>query len=297
MIIRDPNYIEIKPDGRELLEAELNKDGFVVNQGDVSHYLMNRIDPHWHDELELFVLDSGEVEVELNGKHFLFSKGEGCFVNQDVLHSFEAKTKEAKFRSFVFQPSFVSGMTGSVFDLNYISPLLNSGVPFLVFERKNSSLYFEAFDTAFQACVQEKSGYEFQLRNALSQIVLYCLQRKEASGKIENHRINQRVKSMMLWIDEHLEDEIEIAMIAEHSGLCARECQRCFEKVLSTSPMEYVRQKRIVKAAQLLQQTEMPIVEIAYRLHFASSSHFSKVFREMTGCTPMQYRKKMKDYN
>ena len=293
MIIRNPNTIDIKANGKEQLEKELNTDGFVVNQGDAADYLMGRINPHWHDELELFVLDSGQVEIELNGNQFVLEKGYGCFINQDVLHSFDAKSKEAKFRSFVFRSSFVSGITGSIFDLNYLSPLLNSGASFLVFHPDKNADYFQMFNEAFAACENESYGYEFHLRYLLSKIVLYCKQFESDYRPLVSTLLNERVKLIMSWIDEHLEDHISIQMIAEYSNLCEREIQRSFGKVLNCSPMEYVRHKRILKAAQMLQQTNSPIVEIAYRLHFSNSSHFSKVFKEMVGCTPMQYRKRV----
>ena len=293
MIVRGANTIDIKPNGKEQLEKELNVDGFVANKGDIADYLMHRINSHWHDELELFVLDSGQVEIELNGSHFLLEEGDGCFVNQDILHSFEAKSKEAKFRSFVFQSSFVSGMTGSTFDLNYVSPFLKAGSSYLVFNSASGNEYFQMFNEAFESCESECFGYEFHLRYMLSKIMLYCSQVEQDYRPSVSNFLNDRVKKMMLWIDEHLEDEITIQMLAEYSNLCERECQRCFRKVLNCSPMEYVRRKRILKAAQMLRQTATPIVEIAHHLHFSNSSHFSKAFKEMVGCTPIQYRKQI----
>ncbi len=291
MIIRNPNHIELKANGKEKLEDELYRDGFIVNQADISDYLMKCIIPHWHDELEIFVLDSGQCKAELNGTHFTLSKGEGCFVNQDILHSFEAITKEAHFRSFVFHSSFISGIAGSVFDLNYISPLLSQGSPFLIFHPEKDQNYFHAFNDAFDACKQEESGYEFQLRHALSNILLYCIKANDSPKSNTSILINHRIKQMILWIDDHIEDDISTAHIAKQCNLCVRECQRCFEKALNLSPMEYVRQKRILKAAEWLKQTDMQITEIANRLHFSSSSHFIKVFKEKVGCTPVHYRK------
>lgn len=290
MIIKYRNSIEVKSNGREILEEELNKDGFVVNQGNIADYLLHKIDAHWHDELELFVLDSGEAEIELNGRCYHFCKGDGCFVNRDVLHAFESKHKEAKFRSFVFRSSFISGMAGSVFDLNYLYPLMNSGVPYAVFQSNLDHKIIRLFNEAFEACEKEEYGYEFHLRYLLSKILLHCAQIQRDSSSSDS--MNERIKKMLIWIDEHLEEEITVTQIASASNLCVRECQRCFGQVLNLSPMEVVRQKRVVKAAHWLLATDMSVVEIACRLHFSNSSHFSKVFKEKVGCTPIQYRKK-----
>jgi transcriptional regulator GlxA family with amidase domain len=46
----------------------------------------------------------------------------------------------------------------------------------------------------------------------------------------------------------------------------------------------------------MLVSSNHPIAQIAERLHFASSSHFSECFREITGKTPQQYRTENQKY-
>ncbi len=295
-IIKDAVLINIQPNGKEILEEEVSKFGIAINQGNIAHYLMHRIDSHWHCEFELFLLDSGEVELEIHGSHFLFSKGDGCFINSNILHSFNSKTKESKYRSFVFRPSFISGVSGSVFDLQYVSPLVSSKIPFFIFKSNCHHDYIEMFNHAFNVCKNKDFGYEFLLRYQLSKILLYCLQTGELIQFRISPLLDERVKKMILWIDEHLEDEISTTTISINNDVSIRECQRCFEKVLNLTPMAYVRQKRIFKSSEVLRHTDLSITEIAFRYHFSNSSHYSKVFKENIGCTPLQYRKQYHEY-
>ena len=288
MIIRNPSNIYINYDGKEQLEKELYDGGFVVNQGDINHYVTRKIEHHWHNELELFLLDNGEAEVELDGNKYIFHQGDGCFVNRNVLHSFTSKSQICTFRSFVFDSTLISGTVGSIFDLNYVSPLLNNGSSYIIFNSKDEE-FIDNFELAFKACELEQIGYEFQLRYALSNIILLCNKRSKNQNK--NMLLNERIKPMMVWIDQHLEEEISVQDIASIGNVCVRECQRIFEKYLNYSPMEYVRTKRIVKATQLLIQSDISIIELAHKYQFSSSSHFSKTFKEIVGCTPLAYRK------
>mgnify|MGYP003048688383 CR=1 FL=1 len=55
------------------------------------------------------------------------------------------------------------------------------------------------------------------------------------------------------------------------------------------TPTDFIRSIRLKRAAQLLQGSQLPIVEIANRVGFSSPSYFSKCFREMFGMLPKQY--------
>lgn len=293
MIIKNPKDILTNQYGKEILENELLNSGFSVNQGSINDFSTKKIEPHWHQEFELFVLDSGKAEANLEGETVVLEKNSGCFINRNVLHSFISVTaEECNYRSFVFGADIVTGFDGSIFDSKYVTPLLQSGVPYLIFDALNNPAFFEYFHAAFEACKYEESGYEFQLRFSLSEIILYCLKRA-SSFKVsdKNNLLSERIKSMMIWIDQNLENEISLKAIAAQSNVCVRECQRIFSQCLNYSPMEYVRKRRIIAASRFLVKTELPIVEIANNLQFSSSSHFSKLFKEIMGCTPLQYRK------
>ena len=54
---------------------------------------------------------------------------------------------------------------------------------------------------------------------------------------------------------------------------------------------QYVLQRRLTRAAELLITTQLPVSEIAVNLGFHSASHFSGFFKKATGTTPAQYRK------
>lgn len=78
------------------------------------------------------------------------------------------------YRSFVFGSDLVAGTPGSIFDTAYVRPLLESGIPFLKFQTETEDGdYLEQFQRAFSACLEEGDGYEFQVRDALSHILLY----------------------------------------------------------------------------------------------------------------------------
>jgi len=66
----------------------------------------------------------------------------------------------------------------------------------------------------------------------------------------------------------------------------AQRFQACFQR----TPMDYVRDVRLRRAAQLLQCGELPVGEVASKVGFSSRSHFSRIFTEHFGDSPVKFR-------
>lgn len=210
--------------------------------------------------------------------------GEGCFINTGVLHSFHAPEPGAcHYHSFVFAPSIIGGMPGSIFDVAYVRPLLNSGIPFLKFEKDGSDTpFFQHFSSAYSACEEEIHGYEFKVRSAFSDLLLYILEELPAASSIPAaHAQEKRLKEALEWISENLETDISTETLTAASHISPRECQRMFQKYLHLSSTEYIRRQRIFLAADLLTATDEPVTEIGFRCGFSSPSYFSSEFRKI----------------
>ena len=74
--------------------------------------------------------------------------------------------------------------------------------------------------------------------------------------------------------------------------LCVSECLRCFHNTIGTTPIQYLKSFRIKKAAELLTNTDLKIVDIGIMCGFQDMSYFAKTFRNIYGCTPSKYRGK-----
>ncbi len=293
-MIQSKNNIKTDSKGKELKEYN-QLFNFIANEADVHQYLTDCISPHWHKELEIFILLEGHVKIGIEDQRYTLSAGEGCFINSNILHSFSCEnSKPCLFRSFVFDSNIVGGTPGSIFDISYVRPILKNAPAFYPFYKttQDDSPFFSLFHQAFYACKKEYCGYELDIRYALSKM-LFLICRKFSAQKTSLHFSDtqeKRIKQMLTWIDTHLREPISVFDIAESANICTRECQRIFKRYLHYSPMSYVKKKRILYAADQLSKTDLPITDIAMECGFASPSHFSKQFHEIIGSTPRDYR-------
>lgn len=250
------------------------------------------IPPHWHRELEAFVLQKGQVQIAAGDRVFTLSAGEGCLINSSVLHSFSFLNGESHFRSFLFDSSIVAGAPGSLFDTVYIRPFLKSGPACLKFgSGKEDDAFFQTFENIFRLCSEEPEGYELEARWILSQTMLLAKQKSEVLPSRSVDTVQElRIKSMLSWMEERLQETLTVEDIARQGNICVRACQKAFQRYLHCSPIEYLQRRRIFAAARKLAATDEPVTMIASEYGFSSPSYFSKRFKEEIGCSPRKYR-------
>ncbi len=95
-------------------------------------------------------------------------------------------------------------------------------------------------------------------------------------------------------IEHHLADEEEgkvaLRIVARQVGMSYFHFSRVFKQSMGMSPTNYIAERRIERAKELLNETELPISEIALRSGFSSQSHFHTAFRKLAGTTPRVFR-------
>ncbi|MBE6118183.1 MAG: helix-turn-helix domain-containing protein [Erysipelotrichaceae bacterium] len=253
---------------------------------------------HWHTYMEAGILQKGSVRLLTEGHVFIIHEGEGFFLNADALHAFRRNGKEAcEMHSVVFAPRIVAGSMESVYWQNYVSPLLNNRnlkTIILKPDTDESRQILQDIRTAWENTVQEPAGFEFTVRNALSDAVFRIRSRmEEHSGRhsSRDQRDEARIRMMLAYIEDHFHEEITLEDIAASAAVSVNECMRCFHRTVQTSPVQYVRQLRIQKAAALLRTTDLKINEAAAACGFLDMSYFSRIFRSYAGVTPTEYRK------
>lgn len=252
---------------------------------------------HWHEEWEAIVVRQGIAVISVDGQTYTRKAGEGIFINASALHSVKDQgNTDCQLQSIVFHPRLIGGSIESIFWQNYVQPVLSNTGLKCVLLSPAISWHREAIQyilTAWNTCAEEKAGYEIQIRSALSQfaflLVCHCSagQYHPAEKALRNEG---RIKAMLNYIQERYSEELTTADIARSAAISESECLRCFRGMLGTTPIQYLRQFRIQQAAQLLTSTGLKIAEIATLCGFQETSYFSKIFRDIKGCTPKEYR-------
>ena len=99
-----------------------------------------------------------------------------------------------------------------------------------------------------------------------------------------------RIQRVIEQMRSCMEGGLSLPQLAATGGLSPSQFVRAFRDATGVPPHRYLRGLRIEKAQALLEQTDLPVIEIALICGFGQPSHFATSFRETTGLSPRAWR-------
>ncbi len=106
--------------------------------------------------------------------------------------------------------------------------------------------------------------------------------------------LSRPVIDTILFILNHLYEELSLSQIANELHFSASHLSRLFKKEMKMTVGEFIMVEKIEEAKRLLVVSNHSLLEIATLLHFNDQSHFTKVFKRTVGLTPKRYRNEYK---
>ena len=126
----------------------------------------------------------------------------------------------------------------------------------------------------------------------LKEIILLILNTEDAPAIIEimHNLFSPKEFSFKDIIESHILSPLNSSDLAQLSNKSLASFKREFKKIYDDSPANYIKNKRLEKAAELLIVSDIPISSIAYDCLFNDIAHFSSSFKTKYKLTPSQYR-------
>ena len=103
---------------------------------------------------------------------------------------------------------------------------------------------------------------------------------------------SRKILKIVAWLQLNLKKPIHWESLARQHGLSYRSFLRQWKQAGLPPPNRYLMDLRMEEAKRLLEQTNMPVADIADELLYSCSAWFCSAFRRVNGETPLQYRRK-----
>ena len=100
------------------------------------------------------------------------------------------------------------------------------------------------------------------------------------------------VRKADAYIHTHYADPITLDDLTRAAGVCPKHLTQLFKASHHTTPIRYLWEHRIKRAANLLRHTDLSIQNISEQTGFQNPYHFSRLFKQTFGCSPREYRTK-----
>lgn len=275
----------------------------VVHENDLKKNVLGFVNWHWHYEFQLTYVTRGRISVFVNQQTIDLEEGQGIYLNPEVLHMIrDTCDSDAAFVSLDVNPRLLTSFPNSVFERSYVRPVFQSPAADAVPLDPQISWQKKILDEAM-AIDQVYRSREFGWELAISSS-LYALWKELAAHLQESlescdapaadgarQRRDQRIKEVLAYIREHYAEKLTLDEIAQHLHISTNECCRFFKKNMNCTLFEYITEFRLSRSMELLEQTNLPVAQIADETGFGSSSYFIEKFRKNVGMTPAAFRK------
>ena len=252
------------------------------------------VPPHWHDAIEIVLIQEGKLLYSVEGNEAIINSGECMLVNANVVHSTKCLGPN---KAIVFQiplpffENYVPEIKSLRFDINHPTDD----------DHKNKLMnehFIACLETMQVMTVNKKKHYSLEFNSYLFDVLHQLCQ--NFSYKAYSYDIKQRKKDLerlsvvLEYIKLHYKDNISIKKIA--SIACLQEGYFCrfFKKNMGITFLEYHNEIRLNFIHQDLELTAEPLKNLLEKHGFSNYKLFRKMFNSQFNCTPSEYRKRIK---
>ena len=283
---------------RSRVEYGENNFPFACVVDELGPYESQSIQWHWHNEFEFSLVVRGSIICRAGTDSFELGEGGGVFINSGAIHRFEAR-QPGQVVNFIFSPEFIAAKESLIY-MKYVQPVLAADLEYARFDGgdEGGSGICMALRELRQLCAGGDFGRELAIHSCLTGLwkafaarSFDSLQEKKLCGS----RASQaRLQKMMSYIHSCYRQPLTLEDIAASASVSKSEALRCFHTGIETTPVKYLNEYRINRAKERLLGTSDSVTAVAEAAGFESTGYFCQVFRARCGCSPNEFRRKMR---
>lgn len=247
-----------------------------------------RVGPRTVNDSMYFWFASGSADVSIqHGAHrFHLSAGDLMLIPKGMEHDIHGCSND---EPHVYAVHFYAELFGSIDLLDML------GFPVHMPNRRGSP-YRQISERLVREYAVKAPGYSAAMATDIWQLLHFMI--RHESGRftppatVGFQSELPRLLPVLQWIEDNLAShELTVNDLAEQVHLSETHFRRLFHQVFGTSPVQFIRKRRIDRACALLRSSDMPIKQIAENCGFADDAFFSRVFHHFVGNSPAAYRK------
>ena len=173
-----------------------------------------------------------------------------------------------------------------------------------LYARSGSPFFHHSPDGHLQELLEKVAHYlhfpspyrDMDVSNGLENIVMYLI-RSTHDYRLTGSDIPEKIHMLVDHIYANYAQDLSLDDLSEISGYNKYYLCRIFKKHFQMSPNDYIIQLRILRARELLRDTEMPVQKIGDIVGIKDTNYFYRLYKAKTGVSPALYRKNIREAN
>ena len=266
------------------LTLATQQDRVINYRDDTPYWNMHELKskkPQTHTIYEIEYILSGSGIQSINGKEYTVRKGDIIFIYTSDKHMYypDDNTESFGVLNCVF-PQIPVGQEEKLHNIPYVLSLSSGAIIEI-------DQIFQKMELEFQ---NKDAGYQDFLNSYLN--LLIAILYRDSHKEMEK---NAHLQSNIVLVLEYIENNfthITMKDCADFLSYSSSYFSKFFKASVGVTVSEYINGKKLQVAVTLLAETDQPVEIIIQKSGFSHRKHFYQTFKNFTGMTPMEYRKR-----
>lgn len=253
----------------------------------------NMMNNHYHDAYEVYYLLEGERDYFIKGRTYHIQKGDLILIDVNELHkTMDAPLSVHERILLNFKKDFLPDEFQNTLQIDL----------FACFRQDSNLLRLEPREQDFIQGLLLKMVAENEASRPDSRLYLQVLltelliflnrETNKFTGKYPfPNLIHQKISEIVEYLNANYQHNLTLGEISERFGISKYYLSRMFKEVTGFTLIEYLNSIRTKQAQKMLRTTDLNVTTISENVGFDSITHFGRVFKTITGSSPLQYRK------
>ncbi len=274
--------------------ADLHKK-HLVNVTTGSNAMVER---HTHDYFELVFVLGGRTEQIIGSNHYIIGSGDYFLIDIGQDHEYR-QIAEIKMPiiNIIFSPRLID--TGARPTDNFASIMrhrligfdpvqLDRSLPGTIFHDTNGEVRAK-FNRMLELNRLKRPGYREYIRAEMLTVLISMLQ------SVSKPTSDKPQREFVRWLADYAEcnynQQISLSELSRSINYSLPYVSKCFRAGTGMNFSEYLQKVRVTKSCSLLSETDIPVEEICGLVGYSNTAFFHRIFRQIVGLTPLEYRK------
>ena len=255
---------------------------------------------HFHNYLEIGYCYSGTGTLVLGEENYRFTGNQFSVIPKNYPHTTDSDSDTVSKWEYLFidvdmiLEQFYRG--GGINRKENISYRINSQAFFKSAEEKPKMA--EMIRNIMDVIREKQEFYLEEAKAGIAELLFNIAREKKGTGLVEKLPVKEAapIIQSLDYIAIHYMEQIKIEDLAGYCHISQSHFRRIFSEYMGMSPVDYINLVRIRAACGYLKRTDSYISDIANKCGFTTFSTFSRNFKQITGVSPNEWRKRPENY-
>lgn len=255
--------------------------------------------PHWHKELEIIYVSKGVIHMGIGDEAIDAGEGEFALVAGGRVHYVLASPGSVRY-VFQFDENFFNDLMLDECDRDSLRELWRYyPAHSKLWKGQVAGAAKTLLKAAYEEDQKQNQAYAFAVKGYLCLMILVMYRNKEYGRDVQAHdyhvetsHILKKLDLIFRYVEEHYMHPISLEEIAGYMGFSRYYFTKFFKRNVGKTFIQFLNEYRIEKAKWILLNEDIGVNELLERIGIGSAKTYYRLFREIAGMTPKEYRGK-----